>query len=153
MIPVFRICLYHSVDIITKRAVMASGSGSGSDGGGGGNRLHRPGGAGFVCVKKKEWEELVEEVVGVCSQLEGLEDVEEGGEWANEAWVTEDVNDELDRDYRAPPTVEGAGSPAERLTARLAILRRRLYDRVSRRITGNARGNQWEERWRRRRKE
>ena len=95
-----------------------------------------------MCVKKKEWEELVEEVVGVMSQLEGLEDVEEGGEWANEAWVTEDVNDELDRDYRIPLTVEGAGSPAERLTARLAILRRRLYDRVSRRITGNARGNQ-----------
>ena len=115
---------------------------SGSNSSGSGNRLHRPGGAGFVCVKEEEWRELVEEVVGVCSQLEGLEDVEEGGEWAEEAWVTEDVNDELDRDYRAPPTVEGAGSPAERLTAQLAILRRRLYDRVSRRITGNAGRNQ-----------
>ena len=91
-----------------------------------------------MCVKKEEWEEMVEEVVGVCSQLEMLEDVEEGSERAKEAWVADDMNDSMGRDFRAPPTVEGAGSPAEQLTARLAILRRRLYDRVSRRITGDA---------------
>ena len=92
-------------------------------------------------MKKKEWEELVEEVVGACSQLEGLEDVEEGREWAKEAWVTEDINDVTGREFRAPPTMEGAKSPAELLTARLALLRRRLYDRVSRRITGDAGGD------------
>ena len=135
------VCTIQSISLQSD-ANMASGSGS--DGGGGGDcrRLHRPGGDEFECVRKKEWEELVEEVVGVMSQLEGLEDVEEGSEWAKEAWVTEDVNDAMGRDHRAPPTVEGAGSPVERMTARLAILRRRLYDRVSRRITGDAGGNQ-----------
>ena len=134
---------FRSISSLQSEAIMATGSGSGSGGGGGGecNRLHRPGGDEFVCVKKKEWEELVEEVVGVCSQLEGLEDVEEGREWAKEAWVTEDVNDVTGREFRAPPTMEGAKSPAELLTARLAILRRRLYDRVSRRITGDAGGD------------
>ena len=125
---------FRSVSFLQSEAIMATGSGSGSDGVGGGDE--------FVCVRKKEWEELVEEVVGVMSQLEGLEDVEEGSEWAKEAWVTEDVNDAMSRDHRAPPTVEGAGSPVERMTARLAILRRRLYDRVSRRITGDAGGDQ-----------
>ena len=117
-------------------------TGSGSDGSGGDcNRLHRPGGEEYECVKKKEWEELVEEVVGVMSQLEVLEEVEEGSEQAKEAWVADDDNDAMGRDFRAPPTVEGARSPAEQLTARLAILRRRLYDRVSRRITGDAGGD------------
>ena len=127
---------------LPSEAIMASGSGSGSDGGGGDcSRLHRPGGEEFECVKKKEWEELVEEVVGVMSQLEVLEEVEEGSEQAKEAWVADDDNDAMGRDFRAPPTVEGARSPAEQLTARLAILRRRLYDRVSRRITGDAGGD------------
>ena len=89
-------------------------------------------------MKKKEWEELVEEVVGVMSQLEVLEEVEEGSEQAKEAWVSSDMDDSMGREHRAPPTVEGARTPATQLTARLAILRRRLYDRVSRRITGDA---------------
>ena len=50
-------------------------SGSGSDGGGGGDcqRLHRPGGGEFECVKKEEWEELVEELGELLWQLELLE--------------------------------------------------------------------------------
>ena len=131
------VCTIQSISLQSD-ANMASGSGS--DGGGGGDcrRLHRPGGDEFECVRKKEWEELVEEVVGVMSQLEVLEEVEEGSEQAKEAWVASDDDNAMGRDFRAPPTVEGARSPAEHLTGRLAILRRRLYDRVSRRITGDA---------------
>ena len=42
----------------------------GGGGGGSCNRLHRPGGTEFACLKKEEWEELVDEVVGVMEQLE-----------------------------------------------------------------------------------
>ena len=132
------VCTVQSISLQSE-AIMATGSGSGSDGGGGDcNRLHRPGGGEFECVRKKEWEELVEEVVGVMSQLEVLEEVEEGSEQAKEAWVASDDDNAMGRDFRAPPTMEGARSPAEQLTARLAIMRRRLYDRVRRRIAGDA---------------
>ena len=59
---------------LQSEAIMACSSGSGSDGGGGYcNRLHRPGSGEFECVKKGEWEELVEELGELLWQLELLE--------------------------------------------------------------------------------
>ena len=137
----FQTCLvsFRSILFIQAATMATSGDNNNNGGGGGGcNRLHRPGGGEFSCLKKEEWEELVDEVVGVMEQLEMLEDVEGGDEQAQEAWVAKDWDNSMGREYRAPPTVEGARTPAAHLMARLAILRRRLFDRVSRRITGNA---------------
>ena len=127
------------IDIIhTAKRNMASGSGSGSDGGGGDcNRLHRPGGVEFECVRKREWEELVEEVTELVWQLELLEEVEEGGEAAVEEWTEREWLANRNWVASGPREVDASSLPAAQLTARLIELRRRLFDRVTRRAVGD----------------
>ena len=128
------VCTIQSISL-QSGANMASGSGS--DGGGGGDcqRLHRPGGEEYECVKKKEWEDLMEEVVELTWQLELLEEVEEGGEAAVEEWTEREWL--ANRNWTASPReVEASSSPAVKLTARVVEMRRRLFDRVTRREVG-----------------
>ena len=116
---------------------MASGSGSGSDGGGGGNRLHRPGGAGFVCVKEEEWMELVEQAVMAADVMRLVREVMVGDEEEKEEAEYEVrrlgrlEGDELDSSIDSAPG-DVAGSEADRLASRLSVARRRLFDAIRR---------------------
>ena len=127
------VCFIQSISL-QSGAIMASSSNSS---GSGGNRLHRPGGAGFVCVKEEEWEELMEQVVLATDVMRMVKEVMVGDEEAKEEaefevrrlgrLEGEDLDSSIDS---APGDV--TGSEADRMASRLSVARRRLFDAIRR---------------------
>ena len=123
--------LFRSILHIT--ATMASGSNSS----GSSNRLHRPGGAGFVCVKEEEWEELMEQVVMAADVMRMVKEVMVGDEEAKEEAEYEVrrmgrlEGEELDSSIDSAPG-DVSGTEAERMASRLSVARRRLFDAIRR---------------------
>ena len=110
---------------------------SGSNNGGSRNRLHRPGGAGFVCVKEEEWEELMEQVVMAADVMRMVKEVMVGDEEAKEEAEYEVrrmgrlEGEELDSSIDSAPG-DVTGTEAERMASRLSVARRRLFDAIRR---------------------
>ena len=110
---------------------------SGSNNSGSGNRLHRPGGAGFVCVKEEEWEELMEQVVMAADVMRMVKEVMVGDEEAKEEAEYEVrrmgrlEGEELDSSIDSAPG-DVSGTEAERMASRLSVARRRLFDAIRR---------------------
>ena len=95
------------------------------------NRLHRPDGAGFVCVKEDEWWELMEQVEmasemmkKVKEALKGEEEVMvEVREWLRKERDENGSEGDVSSDYvRAGPE----DSDADRMSLQLSENRRRL---------------------------
>ena len=102
---------------------------SGSNNSGSGNRLHRPGGAGFVCVKEEEWEELMEQVVMAADVMRMVKEVMVGDEEVRRMGRLE--GEELDSSIDSAPG-DVTGTEAERMASRLSVARRRLFDAIRR---------------------
>ena len=126
-------CLTSFRSILHITATMASGSNNS----GSGNRLHRPGGAGFVCVKEEEWEELMEQVVMAADVMRMVKEVMVGDEEAKEEAEYEVrrmgrlEGEELDSSIDSAPG-DVTGTEAERMASRLSVARRRLFDAIQR---------------------
>ena len=125
------VCLIQSISL-QSGTIMASNSSSS-----GGNRLHRPGGAGFVCVKEEEWEELMEQVVLATDVMRMVKEVMVGDEEAKEEAEYEVrrlgrlEGEELDSSIDSAPG-DVTGSEADRMASRLSVARRRLFDAIRR---------------------
>ena len=63
--------------------------------------------------------------------------MEEGSEAAVEEWTEREWLANRNWVAGGPREVEATSSPAAKLTARMIILRRRLFDRVTRRAVGD----------------
>ena len=126
-------CLTSSRSMLPITATMASSDNNSNSSG---NRLHRPGGAGFVCVKEEEWGELMEQVVMAADVMRVVKDVMVGDEEAKEEAEYEvrrmgrlEGEEQMDDSIDSAPG-DLVESEAERMAARLSVARRRLFDAI-----------------------